>query len=141
MKKLSALLSGALLALVVFQASPALAGDGCSSKCAKPAKMACGEHVGPMTCVVDGKTVACTKNADGTCSLPAGTADAAAIKAGTTEVKIGEKTVKAKVNADGSLVLACEPGSCHDKPAACDMDAKGAKKSKKAKAEKKQDRN
>lgn len=134
MKKTMALLSGALLVFIVFQAQPAFAGAGCCPKGAKVDKAACGTHAEGamnMNCTVDGKTVACTKGADGTCTLPAGTADAAAIKAGTKTVMVGDKSVTAKVNADGSMTMACAPGSCHMDAATCGSHDKSASKSKK----------
>ena len=133
MKKSLALLSSALLVFAVFQTQPAFAGTGCCAKGAKLDVAACGAHTqGAMnkTCTMDGKTVACTKNADGSCTLPAGTADQAAIKAGTTTIMMGDKSVTAKVNADGSLSMTCSPGSCNMCAATCGPNDKLAKKVK-----------
>lgn len=131
MKKILAIVTGCLVVFALIQSTPALAGAGCAAKCDKTAKAACGEAPkacgdgakaahGAMSCNVDGKTVTCTMNADGTCSFPAGTVDPASAKDGMKTCTVDGKTVTCKVNADGSCTMkgseachgAAAKGSC-----------------------------
>ncbi|MDP2359644.1 MAG: hypothetical protein Q8O14_02665 [bacterium] len=124
MKKLFALLGGCLVVFAVLQSTPAMAGAGCCpSKGAKAEKaslsgvQAENAVAGTKTCVVDGKTVTCTVNADGSCSMPAGTVNAAA---GTKTCVVDGKTVTCHVKADGSCTIQGAAASgCATKPGAC----------------------
>lgn len=103
MKKTLAILSGCLVVVALLQTSPAQAGSGCCPKGAKAEKAACGasaDQAAAKTCVVDGKTVACTKNADGSCTLHAG-----AVAPGAKTCVVDGKTVSCAVSADGSCTL------------------------------------
>lgn len=143
MKKILAILTGALVVFALVQSTPAIAGPGCAKSCGdKAAKAACGDGAkaahGAKTCTVDGKTVTCTMNADGSCSFPAGTVDPAGAKDGVKTCTVDGKTVTCAVNADGSCTMkgaeachgaAAAKGSCSKPcaPAAGSCGAKGAK--------------
>jgi hypothetical protein len=123
MKKILAILTGALVVFALVQTTPALAGAGCCPKGEKAAKASsCGApgadatHAS-KTCTVDGKTTTCTMNADGSCSFPAGTVDPAGAKDGMKTCVVDGKTVTCKVSADGSCTMKGAE-SCHGSAAA-----------------------
>jgi hypothetical protein len=134
MKKTIALLSCCLLTFALLQANPALAGAGCCPKGEKAEKAACapkacsGDQAMTKSCVVDGKTVTCTVNADGSCTMPAGAVQVT--EGATTKTCVVDgKSVSCKVNADGTCTVAAAE-SCHGAKAACG-DKKACNKSDK----------
>ena len=150
MKKTLALLGCCLLTFTLL-AGTAQAGAGCCPSKAKADKASCGPNAGASadqamtkTCVVDGKTVTCTVNADGSCTMPAGTVTAEnAGGTGTKTCVVDGKTVTCTVNADGSCTVNAANASatsCSGPKAACgeksscgsEKQAKQDKKAKKA---------
>jgi hypothetical protein len=145
MKKTLALLGCCLLTFTLL-AGTAQAGAGCCPSKAKADKASCGPNAGTSadqamtkTMVVDGKTVTCTVNADGSCTMPAGSVENAA-GPGTKSCVVDGKTVTCTVNADGSCTVNAANASatsCSGPKAACGEKSscgeKSAKKDKKAK--------
>ncbi|MFA7331554.1 MAG: hypothetical protein WC326_10840 [Candidatus Delongbacteria bacterium] len=147
MKKTIILLSCCLLTLSLVAAGTAQAGAGCCPKGAKvekaekascsPKACASTDQAMTKTCVVDGKTVTCTVNADGSCTMPAGTVQNAA-GATTKTCVVDGKTVTCTVNADGSCTMAGANAACQGPKSACgDKPACGDKKAASKAADKK----